>query len=1042
MQNNNNGAAHGDALATQQLQNASLLEAGTVLSDRFRIISHLGQGAQASVYFACDMLLDTRIALKYIPGANRHPEKMEVLRNEVLTGRKLQHPNIIRIHDIYTHHADAFFTMAYVAGEPLYVRLNQPVTARQFEQWKVSLLQAVAACHHSGIRHGDLKPDNILIDEEDNLVLIDFGIGQSVNSAEQTSGHESFTAPEILQTGIPAATSDVYSAGKVLALALDAVIFSAKSIQDRRWERRQRNMLKAMTAVPPLKRPDIDTLLTQTEEKKRGRAGRTLLVASAVLLVALTGLYLGTRSAAPVLTGTQRVVIVSAPDVPVLSVISAMTALPFSTSPQFDVLDPGETAEISRNLSLKPLQNRDDRTDLAITLDAGVVIALDASEASSSTWLIRATGYAGISDDVLFDLATPFSADTLTGDAARFAGELSEALAGVTDTPSDVPDMAFISDVVATMSPSSPGTAAEALASLRQSAPDYPAGWVLSAEEALNNNDLASARIYLDRLSELSNSEPYWQLKGQYIRALLNYDASLALEAITLLTDRFPGRAELLAEKGMVLEWNGDAAGAMQAWLQATEKAPGNGQYWFELARLKIINGNINEAINNELTKALVAFRIRGDKEGEGLVLNAFGVAHLRLAEYEAASRYFTDALMLRTADTFPAQRATTLANLANASAVLGNYDTAEEALNEASDILADLGDDEELAHVLDTLGFLFEEQGQYARALINYKRGLDIRASGNNQSEKAASMSNVAYMHFLTGDFSLADIYWQQALNQFMEAKDKAHTIRTQQNMAQLSLVKGDWIAAGRLLTRTDGALTEAMHHEQMINHLLYSYLNFVKGDLEQSFTRLAEAEALAVDTTDARSLAEITLWHGEVCLLIADFTCLTRQINKATGSVTPEMTEQMAVLNWLKLASSSQQAGNTVTLTGDQLTTLFPGNIPVLTEIKIALDLQQRLNLDKDSPLMQRAEALVKPVYYQYYLQLLYLQAEAGEDVAGKLEQALAAHPDYWRSHLYYRVLKGERNTQLASESLEIWLSRLTEDQARQYRVTYLEQ
>ncbi|GEM_PF-5249918 len=174
----------------------------------------------------------------------------------------------------------------------------------------------------------------------------------------------------------------------------------------------------------------------------------------------------------------------------------------------------------------------------------------------------------------------------------------------------------------------------------------------------------------------------------------------------------------------------------------------------------------------------------------------------------------------------------------------------------------------------------------------------------------------------------------------------------------------------------------------------------------------------------------------------MIADFDCLSEQISDAESFITAQMSEQTAMLTWLKVALSIETEGVSSAPGQDTVQLLFPGNIPVLTEIKIALDLQQRLALGKDSEFMKRASSLMKPIYYQYYLQLLYLKARNGEDVANALKQALAAHPDFWRSHLYYGVLTDAGSQQLMQKSLEDWLLQLTEEQAKQYRAAYLGQ
>ncbi|WP_232365073.1 tetratricopeptide repeat protein [Salinimonas marina] len=421
-------------------------------------------------------------------------------------------------------------------------------------------------------------------------------------------------------------------------------------------------------------------------------------------------------------------------------------------------------------------------------------------------------------------------------------------------------------------------------------------------------------------------------------------------------------------------------------------------------------------------------------------MLNAFGIAHLRLAEYEQAQRYFEDALTLRSAQTQPDERAKTLANLAIVGIIQGSFDEAEDSLQEARTLVEAQRDQAEQAHIMDTFGFLYEEQGRYPTALKYYKHGLDLRVQMSDTQLQPESMSNVAYMHFLIGDIALAEIYWQQALSLFTRNNDQSHQLRTQQNLIHLKLMKGDNTAASRELGELTQSLSPELGQERLYQHLLLSYLHFAKGSLQESIKHTEAAQSLAQQAEDPKAQLESSLWMGEICLRTADWPCLEQKLTQLSTQVDRTSSEQQMVYRWLKLAHAFHQ--------GERVNESHPGylalvnttNMPIHVELKILLDIQERFELSAQSLAMQKADQLHRPVFYQTHLQWLYLKAREGDEQSlARLEQQLAVHPDYWRNHLYYSVVPASSEQQ--QTLLSQWLQELPEEQIQTYQETYLE-
>ncbi|WP_334065649.1 protein kinase domain-containing protein [Alteromonas genovensis] len=1030
-----------EQLKTEALFTGPNYKEGFLLAQRFRITKQLGSGAQGLVFSAKDELLDTDVALKIIEGSVTDPAQVTVLRNEVNIARQLQHPNIIRVHDVFCDDDTAFFTMEYVTGEPLYQRLQSNVSRNDFNLWKHQLLDAIAACQSIDIKHGDIKPDNILVDEDNNLRLIDFGIGQSVDMFTQTSGHHHYTAPEVLQTGKSNEQSDLFSAGKVLEDVF-AQVDRNGGLLGFIWRGQQKNVLKKLTARNPKNRPALHTLL---KESSTFTYSAFALATTGVVMLAVIAFYVVSTASKKLPTDLAsghplQMIVLPHPDFPLLDTISELLRYPLSTHPDIALVPKDETANVIKNLALNPAQNDTQRVDFAALLGADTVLLLDATPTSSESYLLHASVLRMPANTAAFTTSATVNAATLTKDLAAFANTLVSNLFDALATKRELPDLRYLSALDTAWQKGEMPSVANTAEAVTTATPDYPGGWVALANIALDRGDAASAKKALDTLMQLPQLGEYWRLQGELIRAQIYDDLSLAQQAINALTNAYPNRPELLAMRADIHQWAGNDTDAMADYTEALTLRPNDGQLWFELARLQILNGDIETATNDTLTQALVAFRKVNNKLGESLVLNGFGIAHMRMAENATATKYFNDALTLRSADSQPSERAKTLANLALSTSMMGDYEVAEQALKEALSLLQNLGDIEQEAHVHDSLGFLYEEQGLYQEALAQYKRGLDLRVQLGDKILQPESMSNVAYMHFLIGDLSLAEIYWQQSKTLFERNGDNSHLLRTYQNLAQLSLVKGDNRRAQQYLTSVDKSLTDENNQERMYNHLLYSFLNFANSNVLQAITHINDAERLAKDNNDIRAFIEVNLWKGEVCLKIADWECLAQVLEQVGGDISNNSHEQYAVYQWLDMSLQHHTQSPVDDNSQVNNALIDTTNIPTITEIKILLDMQLRFNLDIDSEAMKKSTALMKPSLYQPYLDLLYIKAQAGDERSLKtLEQQVTLHDAYWRNHIYYSIIPNseERQSQLTTQ----WLNQLTETQAKNYRTAYIE-
>jgi tetratricopeptide (TPR) repeat protein len=197
---------------------------GEVLSRRYRVVRPLGQGGMGAVYEVADGELHEEVALKLLhPQLSLDPEFRQRLREEVRLARRVSHPNVCRVHDLGQHGDHLFVTMELLRGPSLRqilrdiaARRREPLSLGRTIDLVVQLAAALGAAHRVGVVHRDVKPDNIII-EDDRAVLTDFGVAVPVEAvaSRMVVGTPDYMAPELLRGERARPESDVYACALV-----------------------------------------------------------------------------------------------------------------------------------------------------------------------------------------------------------------------------------------------------------------------------------------------------------------------------------------------------------------------------------------------------------------------------------------------------------------------------------------------------------------------------------------------------------------------------------------------------------------------------------------------------------------------------------------------------------------------------------------------------------------------------------------------------------------------------------------------------------
>ncbi len=199
------------------------LAPGTIVDGRYQIVALLGSGGMADVYAADDQQLGRRVALKILYGRfAEDAEFVERFRREASHAAALQHQNVVAVYDRGEWDGTSYIAMEYVDGRTLkqIVSAEGPLEPLRAIDLTQQILRAARFAHRRGVIHRDLKPHNVIIDEEDRAKVTDFGIARAgASDMTQTGsimGTAQYLSPEQAQGHPVSAQSDLYSIGIVL----------------------------------------------------------------------------------------------------------------------------------------------------------------------------------------------------------------------------------------------------------------------------------------------------------------------------------------------------------------------------------------------------------------------------------------------------------------------------------------------------------------------------------------------------------------------------------------------------------------------------------------------------------------------------------------------------------------------------------------------------------------------------------------------------------------------------------------------------------
>jgi len=198
-----------------------MITKGQKINDRYEIIQTIGEGGMANVYLAKDVIIDRLVAIKVLRGDLAGDEKfVRRFQREALAASSLDHHNIVEMYDVGEDHGTYYIVMEYIKGKTLkqLIKKRGALTLSECIDIMLQLTDGVNVAHSSYIIHRDLKPQNIMIQDNGEIKITDFGIAMALNNTQLTQtnsvmGSVHYLPPEQASGKGATVKSDIYSMG-------------------------------------------------------------------------------------------------------------------------------------------------------------------------------------------------------------------------------------------------------------------------------------------------------------------------------------------------------------------------------------------------------------------------------------------------------------------------------------------------------------------------------------------------------------------------------------------------------------------------------------------------------------------------------------------------------------------------------------------------------------------------------------------------------------------------------------------------------------
>lgn len=284
---------------------------------RYRLLRPLGRGGATAVYLAADPASGREVALKILVSGDG--ELRERFLSEARFAACLRHARIVEVLEVSHVGARPYLSMEFVAGETLASMFARraPLSTLACLEIATEMAQGLGYAHQMGVPHGDLRPTNVLIDQEGSVRLLDFGTGRVTNSAGLTNAHIpigpfNYLSPEQL-TGQPiTARSDIFSFGSLVYELLSG----EQAFPGSRNTRLIQRVLAGEHAPLSSVRPDLGAEVVELVEQLLEPHGPSRFESFEAVLAALVRVQMRVEQAAAIAAAVPVAVVPPAEELP------------------------------------------------------------------------------------------------------------------------------------------------------------------------------------------------------------------------------------------------------------------------------------------------------------------------------------------------------------------------------------------------------------------------------------------------------------------------------------------------------------------------------------------------------------------------------------------------------------------------------------------------------------------------------------------------------------------------------------------------------
>jgi serine/threonine protein kinase/tetratricopeptide (TPR) repeat protein len=824
-------------------------EAGQVLAQRFRITRFIAAGGMGEVYEADDLELKEALALKTIrPEVLQHDNVLARFKREVHLARKVTHPNICRVFDLFWHKTTdhsgesdiVFVTMELLRGETLAERIKRvgPISTKEALPLIRQIASGLEAAHHAGVVHRDFKPGNVILVPDGNTgdtrsVITDFGLAfrtgvDTSMSVDLTAAHgvvgtPAYMAPEQFEGREVTKLADIYALGLVIhemvtgvrgfpahisagskAIPADSGETQATRATDlsNAWEYAIVRCLERNPASRYASALDVVKALADEQAvSPLSLRHRWNFAAAGLLIILLFGLYIGlnfgwtrgrsSENASPEAGAPIPLHIKSRRSVAVLGLKNVSGR---SDKAWFSTAIPGMLT-----------------TELAAGEQLRTVAGEDVSQMTTSLSLPASDGYG---KETLQKIYKNLNADVVVVGSYLAIGDgqvrldlrlqnaqQGETLASVSERGREDQIDELVTKAGAELR-SKLGVEAISLAQAAEVRATFPTSTEaarLYAEgvSKLRKFDCVAARdLFLKAVSE----DPKFALAHSALSSAysaLGNDEKARLSARNAF-DLSAGlsREDRLFVEARYREANQEWDNAAKSYGALFNYFSDNLEYGILLAGTQIRGGNAKQALKTLETLRQLPAPSREDpridlKEAE---------THLELGEFDKAEARAADAVRNARANGATLIMADSLFRQAQASESLNRTKEAMTFIQEAAKIYGAAGNRNGEARSLEVMANVFADTSDFPDALASYKKELATAREIGNRHLEASALNNMALVLKGEGDREGARKMFEEALLSFRDLNDKASSAQALLNIAGFALEEGDLVAAKKI--------------------------------------------------------------------------------------------------------------------------------------------------------------------------------------------------------------------------------------------------